>query len=98
MGMWRTRKSVLNQKAQVAEPLNNSEERSVLVEDVECFLDVEDTKMSKLYVAELPLNVGDWFYNVLCRNPLKLKTKLNVQWDGSTLASSITLPLRLLGN
>lgn len=27
MGMWRTRKSALDQKAQVAEPLNNSEER-----------------------------------------------------------------------
>lgn len=65
--MWRTRTSTLDQKAQVAEMSNDSEERSVLVEDMECFLDVEDTKMSKLYVAELPINVGDWYYNVLCR-------------------------------
>ncbi|XP_038895524.1 C2 and GRAM domain-containing protein At5g50170 isoform X2 [Benincasa hispida] len=57
MGMWKTRTLALDQKAQVAETSNDSEERSVLVEDVECFLDVEDTKMSKLYVAELPLNV-----------------------------------------
>lgn len=67
IGMWRTRTSTLDQKAQVAEMSNDSEERSVLVEDMECFLDVEDTKMSKLYVAELPINVGDWYYNVLCR-------------------------------
>lgn len=63
MGMWRTRTSTLDQKAQVAEPQKDSEERSVLVEDVEYFLDIEDTKMSKLYVAELPLNVGGWFYS-----------------------------------
>ncbi|XP_011651740.1 C2 and GRAM domain-containing protein At5g50170 isoform X1 [Cucumis sativus] len=57
IGMWRTRTSTLDQKAQVAEMSNDSEERSVLVEDMECFLDVEDTKMSKLYVAELPINI-----------------------------------------
>lgn len=58
MGMWRTRTSTLDQKTQVPEMTNDSEERSVLVEDVECFLDIEDTKMSELYVAELPINVG----------------------------------------
>lgn len=66
MGMWKTRTLTLDQKAQVVGAPNDSEERSVLVEDVECFLDIEDTKMSKLYDAELPINVGGWFYHVLC--------------------------------
>lgn len=58
MGLWRTRALSPDQKAQIAEDLDDHEERSKMLEDTESILNLEDTKMSKVYTAEIPVNVS----------------------------------------
>ncbi|XP_040367988.1 C2 and GRAM domain-containing protein At5g50170 isoform X2 [Rosa chinensis] len=56
VGLWRTRALSPDQKAQIAEDLDDHEERSKMLEDTESILNLEDTKMSKVYTAEIPVN------------------------------------------
>ncbi|KAL6181817.1 hypothetical protein ACLB2K_048466 [Fragaria x ananassa] len=56
VGLWRTRALSPDQKAQIVEDQDDYEERSKMVEDTEYILDLEDTKMSKVYTADIPMN------------------------------------------
>lgn len=58
MALWRTRTLTAEQKAQIAEEQEDQEERSIMVDDNEIVLDAEEAKMSKIYGAELPINVS----------------------------------------
>lgn len=58
VGLWRTRALSPDQKAQIVEDQDDYEERSKMVEDTEYILDLEDTKMSKVYTADIPMNVS----------------------------------------
>lgn len=62
MALWRTRTLTPEQKAQIAEEQEDQEEKSIMVEENEIILDAEDAKMSKVYGAELPINVSDYKY------------------------------------
>lgn len=65
VGLWRTRTLSSDQKAQIAE---DQEERSKMLEDTEVtesILNLEDTKMSKIYTTEIPVNVSLWFFSLL---------------------------------
>ncbi|KAB1215657.1 hypothetical protein CJ030_MR4G023318 [Morella rubra] len=57
MALWRTRTLTPDQKAQIAEEQEDQEERSIMLEDAGSVLDIEDVKMSKVYTAELPVNI-----------------------------------------
>lgn len=61
VGLWRTRTLSLDQKAQIAEDQDDQGERSKMLEDTEVtesILNLEDTKMSKIYTTEIPVNVS----------------------------------------
>lgn len=58
MALWRTRTLTPEQKAQIAEEQEDQEVKSIMVEDNEIILDAEDAKMSKVYGAELPININ----------------------------------------
>lgn len=62
MALWRTRTLTPEQKAQIAEEQEDQEEKSIMVEENEIILDAEDAKMSKVYGAELPIDVSDYKY------------------------------------
>lgn len=66
MGLWRTRTLSPDQKAQICEEHNDQDDRSTMLEDTESVLNLEDAKMSKVYTAELPINVSRQF----CSFPL----------------------------
>lgn len=71
MALWRTRTLTPDQKAQIAEEQEDQEdqeERSIMLEDAGSVLDIEDVKMSKVYTAELPVNVSGQFSCNLCLN------------------------------
>lgn len=53
MALWRTRTLTPAQKAE-----EDQDERPIMLEDAGPILDVEDAKMSKVYSAELPINVS----------------------------------------
>ncbi|EOY20882.1 C2 calcium/lipid-binding and GRAM domain containing protein, putative [Theobroma cacao] len=57
MALWRARTLTLDQKAQIAEEQQDQEERRITLEEVGSIRDVEITKMSKIYSAELPISV-----------------------------------------
>ncbi|XP_017972261.1 PREDICTED: C2 and GRAM domain-containing protein At5g50170 isoform X1 [Theobroma cacao] len=57
MALWRTRTLTLDQKAQIAEEQQDQEERPITLEEVGSIRDVEITKMSKIYSAELPISI-----------------------------------------
>ena len=68
VGLWRTRTLSSDQQAQIAEDQDNQEERSKMLEDTEVtesILNLEDTKMSKIYTTEIPVNVSLWFFSLL---------------------------------
>ncbi|XP_050376095.1 C2 and GRAM domain-containing protein At5g50170 [Argentina anserina] len=59
VGLWRTRALSPDRKAQIAEDQDDYEERLKTLEDsqdTESILDLGDTKMSKVYTAQLPVN------------------------------------------
>ncbi|PON96729.1 C2- GRAM domain containing protein [Trema orientale] len=58
LALWRTRILTPDQKAQIAEEQEDQEERSIMVEDTKFVLEAEDAKMSKVYAAELPININ----------------------------------------
>lgn len=60
MGLWRTRTLCADQKTQIAEEHVDQEDIPMLLEDTESILNLEDAKMSKVYTAELPINVSCW--------------------------------------
>ncbi|KAA8542249.1 hypothetical protein F0562_023615 [Nyssa sinensis] len=55
--LWRTRTLTADQKAQIAEEQKDQDGKSVLLEENDYCLVVEDAKMSKVYSAELPVNI-----------------------------------------
>ncbi|XP_021292585.1 C2 and GRAM domain-containing protein At5g50170 isoform X2 [Herrania umbratica] len=57
MALWRTRTLTPDQKAQIAEEQQDQEERPITLEEVGSIRDVEATKMSKIYSAELPISI-----------------------------------------
>ncbi|XP_062169870.1 C2 and GRAM domain-containing protein At5g50170 [Alnus glutinosa] len=57
MALWRTRTLTPAQKAEIAEEQDDQDERSIMLEDAGPILNVEDAKMSKVYSAELPINI-----------------------------------------
>ncbi|KAF8408305.1 hypothetical protein HHK36_007453 [Tetracentron sinense] len=57
MASWRTRTLTPEQKAQVAEEQQDLDGKSILVEDAGSFWSIEDANMSKVYSAELPVNI-----------------------------------------
>lgn len=56
MALWRTRALAPEQKAEIAE---EQEERSILLEETGSIMDVDETKISKIYAAELPVSVSN---------------------------------------
>ncbi|KAK4842805.1 hypothetical protein QYF36_000316 [Acer negundo] len=56
MALWRTRTLTPDQKAQIVEEQPDQEETSML-EDTGSILDVEDSKMSRVYATELPISI-----------------------------------------
>lgn len=63
MALWRTRTLTPDQKAQIAE---EQQDREVsMLEDAGSLLDVEDAKMSRVCVAELPINVSHFASHLL---------------------------------
>jgi hypothetical protein len=66
MALWRTRTLTPVQKTQIAEEQEDQDERSIMLEDAGPILDVEDAKMSKVYSAELPINVSCQYSSYLC--------------------------------
>jgi hypothetical protein len=66
MALWRTRTLTPAQKAEIAEEQDDQEERSIMLEDAGPILNVEDAKMSKVYSAELPINVSGQYSSHLC--------------------------------
>lgn len=65
MALWRTRTLTPVQKTQIAEEQEDQDERSIMLEDAGPILDVEDAKMSKVYSAELPINVSGQYSSYL---------------------------------
>lgn len=68
VGLWRTRTPSSDQKTQIAEEQDDQEERSKMLEDTEVtesILNLEDTKMSRIYTTEIPVNVSLWFFSLL---------------------------------
>lgn len=61
MALWRTRTLTPEQKAQIAEEQQDEEGRSLVFEDPGPVFNVEDAKMSKIYSAELPIDVCGLF-------------------------------------
>ncbi|KAJ7956175.1 C2 and GRAM domain-containing protein [Quillaja saponaria] len=57
MALWRTRTQTPDQKSQNAEEQEDHDESPIVLEDFGANLDNEDAKMSKLYSAELPINM-----------------------------------------
>uniref|UniRef100_A0A2N9IT31 C2 domain-containing protein n=1 Tax=Fagus sylvatica TaxID=28930 RepID=A0A2N9IT31_FAGSY len=66
MALWRTRTLTPDQKAQIVEEQEDQDERSIMLEDAGSIMDAEDAgsildaegaKMSKIYTAELPINI-----------------------------------------
>lgn len=58
MALWRTRALPPEQKEQIVEEQLEKDEKLALSEDAASYLVVEDVKMSKVYSAELPVNVS----------------------------------------
>lgn len=67
MALWRTRTSTTDQKEEIAEFVQREQEE-IPEEVIGSVVDVEDTKMSKIYTAELPICVNSCFLhpNLLC--------------------------------
>ncbi|CAN4088063.1 unnamed protein product [Withania somnifera] len=57
MALWRTRSLPLDQKEQIVEEQQEKDEKLASSEDTASYLVVEDVQMSKVYSAELPVNV-----------------------------------------
>uniref|UniRef100_A0A2N9GVK6 C2 domain-containing protein n=1 Tax=Fagus sylvatica TaxID=28930 RepID=A0A2N9GVK6_FAGSY len=66
MALWRMRTLTPDQKAQILEEQEDQDERSIMLEDAGSIMDAEDAgsildaegaKMSKIYTAELPINI-----------------------------------------
>ncbi|XP_059304005.1 C2 and GRAM domain-containing protein At5g50170 [Lycium ferocissimum] len=57
IALWRTRTLPPDQKAQIVEEQQEEDEKNALSEDTASYMVVEDVQMSKVYSAELPLNV-----------------------------------------
>lgn len=58
MALWRTRTLTSDQKAQISEEQEDQDDTSIMLEDAGSFPDVEDAKLSKVFTAELPINVS----------------------------------------
>ena len=63
-----------DQKARIVEEQEDQDERSIMLEDAGSIMDAEDAgsildaegaKMSKIYTAELPINVSGQFFHLL---------------------------------
>ena len=74
MALWRMRTLTPDQKAQIVEEQEDQDERSIMLEDAGSVMDAEDAgsildaegaKMSKIYTAELPINVSGQFFHLL---------------------------------
>lgn len=63
MALWRTRTLNSDQKAQIAEEQQDGEVS--MLEDAGLLLDTEDAKMSRVCVAELPINVSHFASHLL---------------------------------
>lgn len=59
MALWRTRTLTPEQKAQIAEEQGDQEESFFMLDNSGPIHEIEDTKMSRLFSAELPVNVSD---------------------------------------
>lgn len=70
MALWRTRTSTTDQKEEIAELVQHEQEEiPIVTEEVTgSVVDAENTKMSKIYTAELPICVNSCFLhpNLLC--------------------------------
>ncbi|KAL5544117.1 hypothetical protein UlMin_007901 [Ulmus minor] len=62
--LWRTRTLTPDQKAQIAEEQEDQEERSIMLDDTGCIIDVEEAKMSKVYTAELSCNIKSFMESI----------------------------------
>lgn len=60
MGLWRMRTLSADQKTQIAEGHFDQKDIPIMLEDTESILNLEYEKMSKVYTAELPINVSCW--------------------------------------
>lgn len=58
MALWRTRILSVDQKAGIAEEQQEQDGKSILPDDIGSSLIVEDAKMSKVYSAQIPVNVS----------------------------------------
>jgi len=74
MALWRTRTLTPDQKAQIAEEQQEEDGKSVLLEDDNSCLVIDDAKMSRVYSIELPVEMkslmqmfegGDMEYKVM---------------------------------
>lgn len=59
MALWRTRTLTPDQKAQIAEEQQEEDGKSVLLEDNNSCLVIDDAKMSRVYSIELPVEVSN---------------------------------------
>ncbi|KAF5476729.1 hypothetical protein F2P56_003438 [Juglans regia] len=57
MALWRTRTLTPDQKAQIAEEQEDQDDTPIMLEDAGTIPDVEDAKLSKVFTAELPINI-----------------------------------------
>lgn len=58
MALWRTRTLAPDQKAQVTDEQHDQDDSFVMLEDAGGIVDVEDAKMSKIYSAQLSVNIN----------------------------------------
>lgn len=64
MALWRTRALPPDQKEQIVEEQLEKDEKLAMSEDTSSYLVVEDVQMSKVYSAELPVNVSFSMFNI----------------------------------
>lgn len=65
MALWRTRTLPPDQKAQIVEEQQDQEEMSSTLEDTGFPPDSEDSKMSRIFAAELPISVSSYLVSFL---------------------------------
>lgn len=65
MALWRTRTLTPEQKAQIADEQQDEDGSSLLLKDPGSVFNVEEAKMSKVYSAELPIDVSGLFSSQL---------------------------------